>query len=55
MKHKQNYVISYLRGGGGEGGGGAKYLEGRQVGITFGSVNKSIITIEDIIEMILIW
>ena len=67
MKCKQQFFIGYLGGGGGGGGGvgGRKYLVGEggskyrtifwppgRVGIAFCSVKKSIITIQEITDMI---
>ena len=54
MKDQQNFVVDYFRGSKYLGGGvqNAIFWPSGRVGISFGSINKSIITIPEIIDII---
>ena len=56
MKDKQNFVVDYFRGSTYLGGGGGVqntiFWPSGRVRISFGSINKSIITIQEIIDLI---
>ena len=58
MKDKQNFVVDYFKGSKYLGGGGGVqntiFWPSGRVGISFGSINKSIITIQEIVDLILI-